>query len=231
MRFSLILVLATAALPAAAQVPLVLTDIPPVNALVAQVMGSLGTPVQLLERGADEHDLHLRPSQVQALNAAQLLVWVGPELTPGLESVVQSAPAALRSLALLDDPATRRRSFADGAGTDPHAWLDPVNAATWLTLIAGELAHPPDQAPALRWRLGFRATVHHPHPWRYGNLVFQPPDRLRRGARLSSRADGPARHGLGSQTGVAQPLGNKLRADLHGGQLVRAGEWKVPSIR
>ena len=140
MRYSLILVLATVALPAAAQVPLVLTDIPPVNALVAQVMGSLGTPVQLLERGADEHDLHLRPSQVRALNAAQLLVWVGPELTPGLETVVQSAPAALRSLALLDDPATRHRSFADGAGTDPHAWLDPANAAIWLTLIAGELA-------------------------------------------------------------------------------------------
>ena len=140
MRFSLILVLATAALPAAAQVPLVLTDIPPVNALVAQVMGSLGTPVQLLERGADEHDLHLRPSQVRALNAAQLLVWVGPELTPGLESVVQSAPAALRSLALLDDPATRRRSFADGAGTDPHAWLDPDNARLWLGAIARALA-------------------------------------------------------------------------------------------
>ncbi len=134
------LLLTLLALPAAAQVLQVVTDIPPVNALVAQVMGDLGTPTLLLERGANEHDMQLRPSQVRALNAAQLLVWVGPELTPGVASALRSMPATLHSLALLADPATVPRNYADGESVNPHAWLDPANAAIWLTLIAANLA-------------------------------------------------------------------------------------------
>ena len=43
--------------PALADVPQVQTDIPPVAALVAQVMGDLGTPGVLLDKGGDEHDM------------------------------------------------------------------------------------------------------------------------------------------------------------------------------
>ena len=42
-------VLACLVTPAAAEVPRVITDIPPVQALVAQVMGDLGAPVLLLD--------------------------------------------------------------------------------------------------------------------------------------------------------------------------------------
>ena len=146
-----LLILLLSALPAAAQVPQVITDIPPINALVAQVIGDLGTPTMLLQRGADEHDLQLRPSQVQALNSAQLLVWVGPELTPGLADIARAAPASLHSLTLLDNSTTQRRSFSDGQGLDPHAWLDPANAAIWLTLIATNLATL-DPANAARYQ-------------------------------------------------------------------------------
>ena len=135
MRLLALLLMTT---PAMAQVPIVETDIPPVAALVAQVMGNLGTPGMLLDKGGDEHDLQLRPSQMRALNAAQLLVWVGPDLTPGLEEARASAPN-LESLALLDDPATRRIDYA-GGGVNPHAWLDPGNAAVWAGLIADRLA-------------------------------------------------------------------------------------------
>jgi zinc transport system substrate-binding protein len=82
---------------------------------------------------------------MRALNAAQLLVWVGPELTPGLDTARQSAPD-LQSLALFDDPATLRQTYADG-GPNPHAWLDPTNASLWLGLIAQRLsALDPDNA-------------------------------------------------------------------------------------
>lgn len=123
--------------PASADVPRVETDIPPVAALVAQVMGDLGTPGMLLDKGGDEHDLHLRPSQMRDLSGAQLLVWVGPALTPGLDAALHAAPD-LQSLALLDDPATKRFDYADG-GVNPHAWLDPVNASAWVGLIATRL--------------------------------------------------------------------------------------------
>ena len=141
------------ALPSVAEVPRVVTDIPPVYALVAQVMGDLGQPQMFLDKGGDEHDLQLRPSQAAALNAAALLVWIGPRLTPGLDAARASAPDTLISLALLDDPATHRQDFGAKAavagaaeeeepttGLDPHAWLNPDNGRVWLGLIAQALS-------------------------------------------------------------------------------------------
>ena len=147
MRF-LALALIGLAQPVLAEVPRVVTDLPPVQALVAQVMGDLGAPVLLLEKGADEHDFQMRPSQRRALAGADLVVWIGPELTPWLERGM--AGGAAQSLALLDADGTYRRPYGpevedDGHGhddhgnTDPHAWLDPNNAAYWAALIAHEL--------------------------------------------------------------------------------------------
>jgi zinc transport system substrate-binding protein len=71
MRYIISSILASLPLQAMADVPLVITDIPPVHGLVAQVLGDLGTPVLLLEKGADEHDFQLRPSQMQAIAKAR----------------------------------------------------------------------------------------------------------------------------------------------------------------
>jgi zinc transport system substrate-binding protein len=148
-----------AASPALADVPSVVTDIPPVHALVAQVMGDLGQPVLLLAKGADEHDFQLKPSQAGAVADAGLVVWIGPELTPWLESALEARPEGAASLALLEAEGVTLRTYSengdhaqegaghdaaheehDHGGTDPHAWLDPGNARVWLGLIAAELA-------------------------------------------------------------------------------------------
>jgi zinc transport system substrate-binding protein len=151
MRY-IITFLATAT-PALAEVPRVVTDIPPVHALVAQVMGDLGQPVLLLAKGADEHDFQLKPSQAGAVADADLVVWIGPELTPWLDSAMESRPEGAAALGLLDAEGTARRGYGETAeaqgddhddghdhdGEDPHAWLDPDNAKVWLALIAAEL--------------------------------------------------------------------------------------------
>ena len=134
--------------PAMAEVPRVVTDIPPVHALVAQVMGDLGQPELLLAKGADEHDFQLRPSQAGAVADATLVVWIGPELTPWLEGALEMRAEGSASLALLDAEGTVRRDYGGGhaeeaghghGAEDPHAWLNPDNAQVWLGLIAAEL--------------------------------------------------------------------------------------------
>jgi zinc transport system substrate-binding protein len=119
MRY-IITLLATAT-PALAEVPKVVTDIPPVHALVAQVMGDLGAPELLLAKGADEHDFQLKPSQAGAVADADLVVWIGPELTPWLDSALETRPEIAAALALLDANGTVRRGYGEAkAEGDGH---------------------------------------------------------------------------------------------------------------
>lgn len=141
------------ALPAAARGPVVVTDIPAIGALVQQVMGDLGHPTVLMDQGGDPHHYQLRPSQAAGLQDADLLIWVGPELTPWLDRSADSL-AQGASLSLLALPGTRRHSYSGGhdpaqaadapdhhpGDIDPHAWLDPANGQYWLTEIASALA-------------------------------------------------------------------------------------------
>jgi zinc transport system substrate-binding protein len=166
-----IITLAFASTPGLAEVPTVVTDIPPVHALVAEVMGELGQPELLLTRGADEHDFQLRPSQAGSVARADLVVWVGPELTPWLDSALETRAEGAAALGLLAAKETFTRSYGETAegeghdhdhghdpaeaaeddhapdGVDPHAWLDPANGQAWLGLIAEELSRlDPDNA-------------------------------------------------------------------------------------
>lgn len=155
MRYTISLIAASLAATAAlAEVPAVVTDIPPVHALAAMVMGDLGAPVLLLDQGADAHDFQLRPSQARAVAGAGLVVWVGPAMSPWLDRALDGLGRGAPRLALLSVAGTELRDYgADTTdhghapdethghrGTDPHAWLDPGNAAVWVDAIAAELA-------------------------------------------------------------------------------------------
>ncbi|MGO4851354.1 zinc ABC transporter substrate-binding protein [Phaeovulum sp. W22_SRMD_FR3] len=99
---------------AAAEVPQVVTDIPPVQSLVAMVMGDLGTPGVLLPQGGDPHSYQLRPSQARDLSEAGLVVWVGPELTPWLDRALTNVTSSgTTQLGLLATPGTILRAFAE----------------------------------------------------------------------------------------------------------------------
>ena len=140
------------AFPAVAEVPQVVTDTPVVQSLVTTVMGDLSEPMLLLDRGADAHDFQLRPSQVRALAGADLVIWIGREMTPWLNRALQTGHDG-QVIPLLATPGTRLRDYggdrADGAavdegqdhaGTDPHAWLDPSILAAWIGRIADALS-------------------------------------------------------------------------------------------
>lgn len=167
MRYIISFLMASAALPAAAEVPRVMTDLPAVHSLAAQVMAGVGEPVLLLDRGANAHSFQLRPSQAAALSDADLVIWIGPEMTPWLDRALDGLSGDAARLTLLDAPETFTRGFGEegeadhdhghghddhaaegttadddhGAhdGVDPHAWLDPANAMVWADLMAAEL--------------------------------------------------------------------------------------------
>ena len=153
-----ILALSLCASPVLAQTPSVLTDIPAVHSLVSQVMQGVGDSEILLDKGADPHSFQMRPSQAQALSQADVLFFVGPELTPWLERAIEGVGIKGEAIELLEVKGTVHREFAEHAkdeaeqhgdeaggahhhdGLDPHAWLTPVNADAWLDAIAAELA-------------------------------------------------------------------------------------------
>lgn len=155
-------------------VPSVVTDIAPVQSLVAQVMGDLGQPVLLLDQGASAHDFQLRPSQAVSLARADLVIWIGPELTPWLERALSTTASGVPRLGLLASQGTVLRSFVapagdahqdhvvdddNHAGIDPHAWLTPENATLWLPVIAESLAGiDPDHAAQYRANAQAAAT-------------------------------------------------------------------------
>jgi zinc transport system substrate-binding protein len=138
MRMAAILAVVVAG-PVWAEVPRVVTDFGPVQSLVMDVMGDLGTPLMLLEGGADPHDFQLRPSQAGSLEQSDLVIWVGPELMPGLGDAVVSLAAKAQVVTLLHDGGGTQRPFEEG-GIDPHAWLDPTNGMAWAGKIAAVLA-------------------------------------------------------------------------------------------
>ncbi|WP_417270849.1 zinc ABC transporter substrate-binding protein [Celeribacter sp.] len=107
-------------LPAFADVPDVVTDIPPVHGLVSRVMQGVGEPVLLLDKGASPHDYALRPSNAAALQDAELVIWTGEGLAPWLADTIGSvAPNAL-SLPLANLEQTVRLPFREGATFEAH---------------------------------------------------------------------------------------------------------------
>ena len=162
MRTTLALILL--ATPSLAETPKVVTDFLPVAALTATVMGDLGTPQMLLPKGADVHDFQLRPSMARGLTDADLVVWMGPVLTPWLETSLKGLDVRADQLVLMDAPGTKVRPYSPdgqfgpddelpegGEATDPHMWLDPQNATLWLGLIAERLSRlDPDNAATYR---------------------------------------------------------------------------------
>ena len=144
--------------------PEVVASIAPVHSLVARVMQGAGAPHLLLPPDASPHDLALRPSDAAALERAALVFWVGPRLVPWLERPLTVLAAGARVVRLADTPGLTRLAFREGTvfeahdpesepaaeptpesdpgedETDPHLWLDPMNAKLWLGAIAAALA-------------------------------------------------------------------------------------------
>ena len=77
---ALAMALFASAAVAAMAPPAVVTSIKPVHSLVAAVMGESGTPALLVDGAASPHAYSLAPSDARALQDADLVFWIGPEM-------------------------------------------------------------------------------------------------------------------------------------------------------
>ncbi len=84
--------------------PRVVTDVAPVQSIAARVMAGVGAPAVILPPGASPHGYALRPSEARALQEADLVIWVGPDLTHWLEDPIAALAPDATVLTLADAP-------------------------------------------------------------------------------------------------------------------------------
>ena len=104
-----------------AEAPRVATDIAPVHSLVARVMDGVGAPDLIIQKGASPHGYSLRPSEAGALQEAEIVFWIGPDLTPWMTDAAETLAGDARIVTLLDLPATTRLEFREGALFEAHS--------------------------------------------------------------------------------------------------------------
>tara|TARA_B100000787_G_scaffold169811_1_gene162349 strand:- start:753 stop:1628 length:876 start_codon:yes stop_codon:yes gene_type:complete len=146
-----------------ADVPNVAADIAPVHSLVSRVMDGIGAPKLVVQSGASPHGYRLRPSEAKALQDADLVFWMGEELTPWLDGALKTLASKASITTLMDQEGVILHDFResvlfeahdhsdhdddkdhddhdDHGGHDPHSWLSPENAKLWLNIIASKLS-------------------------------------------------------------------------------------------
>lgn len=109
---------------AIADVPAVAVDIAPVHSLVARVMDGVGTPELIVQPGASPHEYSLRPSEAAALQNAELVFWMGEDLTPWMEDAVETLATDATVTTLLEAEGTILLDFREGALFEAHSHDD-----------------------------------------------------------------------------------------------------------
>jgi len=103
-----------------ADAPRVATDIAPVHALVSIVMDGVGSPDLTIPPGATPHSYAMRPSEARALAGADLVVWVGPALTPWLDEPIETLAGGAVHLTLQDSAGTEVLENRSGVAFEAH---------------------------------------------------------------------------------------------------------------
>lgn len=163
-----------------AEPPKVLATIKPLHALASAVMEGVGQPDLLLRANSSAHTYSLRPSDVQAIQRAGLVFWIGPGYEAFMAKAIKALPQAGKAVQISAAPgvallATREGGVwedddhghgghghaghdADDGEHDMHLWLDPQNAKAIVAAMSAALAKA-DPANAARYEANARASA------------------------------------------------------------------------
>lgn len=134
------------ALPAHAKLQ-VLASIKPLSLIAQEVAGDQADVSTLLPITASPHDYPLKMSDHKHLRAADLVLWIGPEMESFLARPLATLPAdkliTSYQLAGLHWPEAatddHHHNTHTHIGKDPHLWLDPRNAVVIAQALAARL--------------------------------------------------------------------------------------------
>lgn len=175
--------LATAAVGAAATIPLqVVTSIPPLAMLAAELGGDRVLAHSILPPGADPHTFEPRPSHAIAIAEADVIVVLGSSIDDWIGNTIMT-PSGAAPIVRLDRPSGRESEREsgqesdddhhhaheeegahsghrhDGDHQDPHVWLDPA----WVRVTAVPALHrafaEADPEGAARYGVSARAMA------------------------------------------------------------------------
>jgi zinc transport system substrate-binding protein len=126
------------------QRPTVVASFYPLAWAAEQIGGDSIDVVNLTPPGAEPHDVELTPKDVEKIQNADLVLYLGSGFQPALERAVEGRSGP--SLDLL-----ARQKLLAGAGEeqgahDPHVWLDPSRFAAMVALIGVQLQREPAAA-------------------------------------------------------------------------------------
>jgi len=161
---------------AAQEPPKVVVSIAPIHSLVAAVMEGVGEPYLIVKGAGSPHAYALRPSEAEALQNADLVVWVGESMETFLADTIPTLAPDAKVLELMDVPGVTVLAMREGEGweqhehegdeheedhdedhehehegADGHLWLDPDNAKAIVVAMAEQLAEM-DPARAATYR-------------------------------------------------------------------------------
>ena len=105
----------------------VVASVYPVAYAAGEIAGPTATVDDLTPPGAEPHDVELSPRDVERLQAADVVFYLGESFQPAVEDAVDGASG--RAIDLL----------APGDGRDPHVWLDPLRFETMARRIGAVL--------------------------------------------------------------------------------------------
>jgi ABC-type Zn uptake system ZnuABC Zn-binding protein ZnuA len=116
-----------------------------IRSMAEAVAGDRAIVRSILPPGADAHEFEPKPSDVQAVSAANLLLKNGVGLDDWLDKLLTNA-GGTHPLATVSDGVPIRQGDEQEAAGDPHIWFSVLNAMTMTrnirdALIAVDAAH------------------------------------------------------------------------------------------
>jgi len=106
----------------------IVVSIKPIHSIVTGLMKDIGTPALLIKDPQTPYDFTVTANETAQLNAAKLVIWVGPELEKNLEPIIAQLPSSTTVVELLANSRLKiLPSRSDPSLRDPFFWMDDRN--------------------------------------------------------------------------------------------------------